>query len=84
MFCFRFGLDLRIACRMILLLVLCFIRCVVNLIEQPSSTLMLAFPYVRWLAKVISLFFPWLETRLPGARINDEFIKQNLLKVPLM
>lgn len=56
--------NLRIVCRMVLLLLIGFVRCVVNLVEQPSSTLMMAFPYVRWLSKMTALFFPWLITRL--------------------
>ena len=56
---------------MVLLLTLCFVRCVVCLIEQPGSTLMLAFPYIRWLMKVVSVFFPWLEVRLLGPQVSE-------------
>ena len=54
----------RITCRMCLLLLLAFVRCAVFLVEQPSSSLMLAFPYLVWLQKIVSLFWPWLVTRL--------------------
>lgn len=56
--------KLRITCRMTLLLLLCFIRCATFLVEQPISTLMTFFPYIRWLEKVVSAFFPWLSTHL--------------------
>ena len=54
----------RITARMCLLLLLGFIRCVVFLVEQPGSTLMLWFPYVAWLSRTVSNFVPWLTTRL--------------------
>jgi hypothetical protein len=57
-------LGLRICTRLILLLALAFIRGAVSLVEQPSSTLMLLFPYVCWFAKLVALFSNWLVTRL--------------------
>ena len=66
----------RITCRLCLLLLLTFIRCGLSLVEQPSSTLMLWFPYFMWLRKTISLFWPWLVTRLLATQLfGDHFHK---------
>ena len=56
--------GLRIVCRLVLLLLLGFVRCTISLVEQPSSTLMLCFPYIRWFAKLVALFYNWIEARL--------------------
>ena len=63
--------QLRIVCRMVLLLLLGFVRCTLCLIEQPGSTFMLAFPYIRWMAKMVQLFWPWLETRLLDSKLLE-------------
>lgn len=54
----------RITCRLCLLLLLVFVRCGMCLVEQPSSTIMVHFPYLVWLSRTINLFWPWLMTRL--------------------
>lgn len=56
-----------IVCRLVLLLLLGFVRCTISLVEQPSSTLMLCFPYIRWFAKLVALFYNWIEARFPMA-----------------
>lgn len=64
---------LRITARLCLLLLLCFVRCVVTLVEQPVSTLMIYFPYMAWLAKTISGFLPWLKTNLFFTQLDLRF-----------
>ncbi len=55
---------LRITARMILLLLLATVRGVVFLIEQPSLSLMMAVPYVKWMAKILTNITPWQVCRL--------------------
>ena len=56
--------DLRITCRLILILMLATVRCVWTMVEQPGSTTMLYFPYLVWWARVINKWIPWQRTRL--------------------
>lgn len=65
----------EICTRLILLLALAFIRGAVSLVEQPSSTLMLLFPYVCWFAKLVALFSNWLVTRFPMACYGHANVK---------
>ena len=60
--------SLRITARLMLLVILAFVRCAFTLIEQPSNTMMGHFPYLVWAAKTISLWWPWLEVRLSGTK----------------
>lgn len=54
----------RITCRLCLLLVLATIRGAVFLVEQPSQTLMMEFPYFRWMASVFGRLVTWQVHRL--------------------
>lgn len=60
----------RLTARWALLLILCLIRQVLTLTEQPNSSLMPWFPYIRYVARVCKLLkklgfgLGWLETFL--------------------
>ena len=76
--------GLRIVCRLVLLLLLGFVRCTISLVEQPSSTLMLCFPYIRWFAKLVALFYNWIEARLLHPQLckmcNDVAVLESSLR----
>ena len=57
----------RITTRLVLLLLLGTVRLCVCSIEQPSSSMMLFFPYISYLAKLLKKLFQWEECRLPPA-----------------
>lgn len=65
----------KITARLCLLLLLAFVRCVLVLIEQPISSLMPLFPYMRWLAKIIGNAFPWLTTKFHMASYGHPNMK---------
>ena len=66
----------RITTRLTLLLLLCTVRSVVFLLEQPSSSVMGKFPYMDWLRRVISLICGWKLQRLPLV-IYNHALNQN-------
>ena len=66
-FCSYFP-EPRLTARWTLILCICAIRKAFSLTEQPNSSSMVIFPYIRWLADTLQAFgVPWFETFLrPG------------------
>ena len=67
-------LELRITTRLVLLLLLAFVRCVLVATEQPLSTLMQIFPYFKWLENIVGHFLPWLVTSLCHSQFRSNSI----------
>ena len=62
------GLVLRITARVVLLFFLATARAVHTICEQPASSLMWVFPYMRFYQNVVSRFVDYTCTKLPGAQ----------------
>ncbi|CAK9078284.1 unnamed protein product [Durusdinium trenchii] len=72
-------LELRITTRLVLLLLLAFVRCVLVATEQPLSTLMQIFPYFKWLENIVGHFLPWLVTSFSMAPWGHANIKPTVV-----
>ena len=68
-------IQLRLTARWALLLLLCAVRQVFSLTEQPGSSLMRYFPYIMYVAKTLKKFgVGWDETFLPLGCAHDHRI----------
>ena len=57
----------RLVARWTLILLLCAVRCVHTLTEQPASSKMPEYPYIKWLSDVLgSIGVEWSSTHLSG------------------
>ncbi|CAK9082896.1 unnamed protein product, partial [Durusdinium trenchii] len=67
---FVLGRSTLLTARWCLLILLCAVRQVLNLTEQPSSSVMQYFPYFKFVVRVLKKYgLGWFETSLCLARV---------------
>ena len=82
---FDFIFHPRITSRLCLLLILASIRGAVFLVEQPSASMMVAFPYIRWMSRIFGGL--WQQHRLSldsiPKNLNVEVLRMESVHVHL-